>query len=187
MKKWFLVLFLLSLNVIFAQKDCEYNTNITDSLGTYKSTKEYLVNERFFGGSEKSMFFSLIDSGEFPSLGIKIIQKSSEFIPAICFDKSSKIYFQLENGKIVTLFSINEDNCGNSVLVDNKNCRILTGYFLFMEDTYEELKKSTITLMRIKYATETIDYIVKEELISEADKSVYFPSAYFMNYLKCVE
>lgn len=187
MKKWLLVLFLLNLSTLFAQKECEYNTNVTDSIGTYKSTKEYLMHERFFGGSEKSMFFSLIDSGEFPSLSIKIIQKSSDFTPAFCFDKSSKIYFQLENGKIVTLFSITEDNCGNSVIVDNKNCRILTGYFLFMNDTYDELKNSPISLIRIKYLTETVDYIAREELISEADKSIYLPSNYFINYLKCIE
>lgn len=187
MKKWFLVLFLLSCSIVLAQKECEYNTNVTDSLGTYRSTKEHLIQERIFGGSEKSIFFSLIDSGEFPSLNIKVIQKSSDFIPASCFDKSSKVYFQLENGKIITLLSINEDNCGNSVFVDNKNCRILSGYFLFMSDTYEELKKSPISLMRIKYSTETVDYIMRQELISEGEKAVYFPANYFINYLKCVE
>lgn len=187
MKKWFLVLFLISSSILFAQKECEYNTNVTDSLGTYRATKEHLMQERIFGGSEKSIFFSLIDSGEFPSLNIKIIQKSADFIPASCFDKSSKVYLQLENGKIVTLLSINEDNCGNSVFVDNKNCRILSGYFLFMSDSYEELKKSPISLMRIKYSTETVDYGIRQELISETDKSVYAPSNYFIDYLKCVE
>jgi hypothetical protein len=31
---------ILSLNS-FAQTDCEFSSNITDSIGTYKSTKEY--------------------------------------------------------------------------------------------------------------------------------------------------
>lgn len=187
MKKWFLVLFLINISIASAQKDCEYNTNVTDSLGTYKSTKEYLIQERFFGGSEKSMFFSLIDSGEFPSLNVKSIQKSSDFLPAVCFDENSRVFFQLENGKIVTLISINENNCGSSVRVDDKNCRILNGYFIFMKDTFEELKNSPISLMRIKYGAETVDYIMKQELISEADKAVYSPANYFINYLKCVE
>jgi len=187
MKKLFLVLFLINFSTLFAQKECEYTTNVTDSIGTYKSTKEFLAHERFFGGSEKSIFFSLIDSGEFPSLNIKIIQKSSEFIPAVCFDTTSKIFFQLENGKVITLISINEYDCGNSVLVDDKNCRILSGYFLFMKDTFEELKNSPISLMRIKFSTETVDYVIKEELISEADQSVFRPSTYFIDYLKCVE
>lgn len=187
MKKWILVLFLIKFSIASAQKECEYNTNVTDSLGTYKSTKEYLVQERFFGGSEKSMFFSLIDSGEFPSLSIKVIQKSTDFLPAVCLDENSKVYFQLENGKIITLISINDTNCGNSVRVDDKNCRILTGYFIFMKDTYEELKKSPISLMRIKYSSETLDYIMKQELVSEADKTIYSPANYFINYLKCVE
>lgn len=187
MKKVLLVLFLINFSTLFAQKECEYTTNVTDSIGTYKSTKEFLVHERFFGGNEKSIFFSLIDSGEFPSLNIKIIQKSSEFIPVACFDSTSKIYFQLENGKIVTLISINEENCGSSVFIDNKNCRILSGYFLFMKDTFEELKNSPISLMRIKFSTETVDYIIKEELVSEADRSVFRPSTYFIDYLKCIE
>ena len=55
MKKLFLVLYLINFSTLFAQKDCEYTTNVTDSIGTYKSTKEFLVHERFFGGSEKSI------------------------------------------------------------------------------------------------------------------------------------
>ncbi|MBL7887366.1 MAG: hypothetical protein JNJ52_11495 [Flavobacterium sp.] len=187
MKKLFILLFLVQYSFIFAQKDCEFTTNVTDSLGTYKSTKEYIMHERFFGGSEKSLFFSLINNGEFPSLKVQLIQKNSDFIPVTCFDESSKVFVQLENGKIITLLGANQSDCGDSVVVENKNCRILTGYFLFMKDTFEELKNSPISILRIKYGTETTDYIIKEELISEIDKINYQPSHYFIDYLKCVE
>ena len=56
-----------------------------------------------------------------------------------------------------------------------------------MKDTFEELKKSPISLMRIKYAGETVDYIFKSELTSEIDKVTYYPENYFINYLKCIE
>jgi len=52
MKKIFLLITFLTLNLTFAQKECEYSSNVTDSLGIYKSTKEYLVQERIFGGSK---------------------------------------------------------------------------------------------------------------------------------------
>jgi hypothetical protein len=41
-----------------------------------------------------------------PSLYIKYIQKSKEFIKANCFDKNSKLFFLLNNRKIVTLLHL---------------------------------------------------------------------------------
>ena len=40
----------LSFN-LFDQKTCEYAANVKDSIGTYKSTKEYLISEKVFGGN----------------------------------------------------------------------------------------------------------------------------------------
>ena len=65
--------------------------------------------------------------------------------------------------------------------------RIMNGYFLFMKDSFEELKKSPVTLMRIKFADETVDYILKENLVSEIDGKSYQPEKYFMNTLRCIE
>ena len=39
------LLFSLSLS---AQKPCEISVNVTDSIGTYKSTKDYLLYEKNF-------------------------------------------------------------------------------------------------------------------------------------------
>lgn len=182
-----LTILLFSLQFITAQKDCDYSTNVTDSIGTYKSTKSTLMHERNFGGKEKSIYFSLINSDGLKSLNVQIIEKSNDFSPASCFDERSRVYFQLASGKIVSLISVNESNCGSSLVLDNKNCRILNGYFIFIEGTFEELKKDPITLMRIKYATETLDYIVKDELVSESDQSIHKPSQYFITNLKCID
>ncbi len=43
---------------------------------------------------------------------------------------------------------------------------------MFMKDSSAELKKSPVSIMRIKYGTETIDYIIKKELVSEIDGKV---------------
>lgn len=188
MKTRLLLLFsvLISLTT-FAQKECEYTTNIKDSLGLYKLTKEYLMHERVFGNSQSSMYFSLINADGLLSLNIEMIQKSNDFIPAKCFDKNSKIYIQLNNGKIVTLLGLDQEMCGNSVRNNNQNNRVLSGYFLFMKDSFQELKKSPVSFIRIKFSSETIDYIMKSELTSEIDKKTYNPDHFFLNYLKCIE
>ena len=56
-----------------------------------------------------------------------------------------------------------------------------------MKDTMEELKKSPISVLRIKLGTDTIDYVFKEELVSEIDQKLWRPNSYFMNYLHCVQ
>ena len=111
-----------------------------------------------------------------------------DFIKANCFDKNSKIYFQLNNGKIITMLHINSESCGTMVKDDKGfNNRILTGYFLFIKDSFQDLKSSPISFMRIKYATETVDYVFKSDLLSEMDSKTYNPDTYFINYLKCIE
>ena len=69
----FVLLSLLSLN-LFAQKDCEYSTNIKDFLGVYKVTNEYLVSEKNFGGKKDYIFYSLITDNGVPMLNLQIIQ-----------------------------------------------------------------------------------------------------------------
>jgi hypothetical protein len=172
----------------FAQKPCEYSANVTDSIGTYKVTNEYLISEKYFGGNFNYIFFSLAQTDGLPTLNLQLIQKSKDFIKANCFDKNSKVFLQLENGKIVTLIHINQENCG-TLIRDEKGFdnRINTGIFMFMKDNFEELKKSPISIMRIKYLTDTVDYIVKGELTSELTGKVTHPNTYFIENIRCVE
>ena len=186
MKKIIVLIFCLQCCLSFAQKNCEYNTNVTDSLGTYKATKEYIMHERTFGNTQATVFFSLVNADGLPSLKVQLIQKSNDFIPAKCFDKTSKVFLQLSDNKIITLVAIDSETCGEAIKNTNVNNRILLGYFLFMKDTLESLQNSPIVLMRIKYTTDTVDYIIKNELISEIDNQTYHPDTYFVNYLKCI-
>lgn len=182
-----LTLFLLTFNA-FAQKPCEYSANVNDSIGTYKVTNEYLISEKYFGGTFDYVFFSLAQTDGLPTLNLQLIQKSKDFIKANCFDKNSRVFLQLENGKIVTLIHIDRESCG-TLIRDDKGFdnRINTGIFMFMKDNFEELKKSPISIMRIKYLTTTEDYIVKRELTSELNGKVYNPNTYFMENIRCVE
>ena len=181
------VIILFNLN-IHGQKPCEISVNVTDSLGKYKATKDYLLYEKIFNGKSSFIFASLVVADGTPALNLQFIEKSMEFIKAKCFDKNSKIYLQLLNGKIVTLLHIDKDSCPNMLRDDNGyNNRILTGYFLFKKDGYEDLKSSPVSIMRIKFSTETEDYILKKELKSELNGTVYEPENYFNNYLHCIE
>jgi len=188
MKKYLLLVFYFLSVTSFAQKPCEYNTNITDSIGSYKITPDYLIHERIFAGNSNYIFYSLALTDGIPSLNVQFITKSKEFIKASCFDKDSKIYLQLQNGKIVMLIHIDKENCG-SLIRDEKGFdnRIKTGIFLFTKENYEELKKSPISLMRIKSLTESEDYVFKKEIKSELDGKEYFPETYFMNTMRCIE
>ncbi|TPG33303.1 hypothetical protein [Flavobacterium pectinovorum] len=182
-----LTFFLLTLTA-FAQKPCEYSANVTDSIGTYKITNEYLISEKNFGGTFNYVFFSLAQTDGLPTLNLQLIQKSKDFIKANCFDKNSKVFLQLENGKIVTLIHVNQENCG-TLIHDDKGYdnRVNTGYFMFMKDNYEELKKSPVSIMRIKYLTDVEDYIVRADLTSELTGKVYHPNTYFIDNIRCVE
>ncbi|WP_163399785.1 hypothetical protein [Flavobacterium fluviatile] len=171
----------------FAQKPCEYSANVTDSIGTYKVTNEYLISERNFGNTSNYVFFSLAQTDGLPTLNLQLIQKSKDFIKANCFDKNSKVFLQLQNGKVVTLMHINQENCGTLLHDKDFNNRINTGIFMFVKDNYEELKKSPVTIMRIKYLTATEDYIIRGEITSEMNGKTYQPATYFMENMRCVE
>ena len=188
MKNIVLALFLLLNLTVFAQTPCEIDTNVTDSLGTYKLTKQFIIFERSFAGNSTTLFFALSNNNGILGLETQQLQSSSDFIKANCFDANSKIYLQLNNGKIVTLFYTGNETCGTLIRNDkNENSRIITGSFVFAKENYEELKVSQVTFMRIKFAGETTDYPFKTEFTSELDKKTYQPENYFINYLKCVE
>ncbi len=171
-----------------SQNPCEFSTDVNDSIGSYKNTRDYLVHERNFAGTSAYIYFSLALTDGTPTLNAQFIQKSKEFLKANCFDKNSRIYLQLDNGKVITMLHIDQENCGTSLRTeDGSNNRIMTGYFMFLKDSFEELKKSPVSLMRIRYATETVDYIFKPELVSEMNGSTYNPSLYFINTLHCID
>lgn len=187
-KKIVLALFLFTNLIAFSQKPCEIETNVTDTLGTYKSTKQFIIFERSFAGNSNNIFFSLTNNNGVIGVETQQLISSFDFVKANCLDANSRIYLQLNNGKIVTLLFAGNDTCGTLIRNDrNQNTRIIVGSFVFSKDNYEDLKISPVTFMRIKYSSEIIDYPFKTELISELDKKNYQPENYFINYLKCIE
>jgi len=187
MKKIFSIAILLTTILSFGQKPCVLDTDVTDSLGTYKSTKSYQIFERSFAGNSTRIFFSLASDNGIIVLDFQLIQQSEEFIKAFCIDKNTKLYLQLNNGKIVTLLHAGKDTCGTLVRNEKGNNRLTHGTFVFAKENYEDLKTSKVTFMRVSANGETIDYPFKTEFTSELDNIKYEPENYFIDYLKCVD
>jgi hypothetical protein len=189
MKLYFTLLsFVMIATSSFSQKPCDFATDVTDSIGTYKVTKEYLIFEKNFAGKSSYIFNSIVLTDGTPTLSLQFLDKSFDFIKAKCFDKNSRLYFQLNDGKIVTLIHIDQEICG-TMIRDEKgfNNRVLNGNFMFMKDNYEALKLSPISFMRIKFGAETEDYILRKEITSELDTLVYQPENYFIDYFHCLQ
>jgi len=173
--------------VVKAQDPCEWAANVSDSIGQYKATKNYLMHERNFAGTLSSVYFSLALTDGLPTLNVQMIQRGKDFLKADCFDKNSRMFLQLENGKIVTLLHIDQENCATGVRNEEVNNRILAGYFLFPKDAIETLQSSPVSLMRIRFSTGTTDYIIRESFVSETENKTYSPARYFMSALPCLE
>ncbi len=188
MNKLILIALLFLPLIGYSQKPCEIETNVSDSLGTYKITRQSIIFERKFAGNATNLFFALFKENGIIGLELQQIKSSEEFIKANCFDTNSKIFLQLNNGKIITLFFSGNETCGTLIRNENnQNTRILVGSFLFSKSNYEELKSSPVTLMRISYSGENIDYPFKTEFTAEINKKTYQPENYFIDYLNCVE
>jgi hypothetical protein len=189
MKITILLLFLSFQTLIFAQKPCEYVVNVSDTLGTLKETKSCLIYEKVSENATELIFLSLISNDGMPVLSLQIIEKSPNFITPKCIDQNSKIYFQLSNGKIFTLINSSENECASLIYneAEKLNNRLLSAYFLFRKDDFKELKEFPISVMRIKYTSESIDYVLPKELHTEKAEGVFEPEKFFNNYFPCIE
>jgi hypothetical protein len=193
MKKFLLILLLVTAlfnaNAQTETSDCEYTVENTEDGGELKTTREYLMYEKVFGGSAQFMFFSLTNSGGTPLLNFQLLAKSKDFPKLYCLDKNSKIYVQLTNGKVVTFISATEESCAGLIYdsAEKNNIRVLSGTFLFTKGSIEDLESAGITFIRVKYSTETVDYPIRSQINSETMKREYFPEVFFKNYLKCLK
>ncbi len=188
-KRNLIIVILFIINTLNAQKPCEFSDNFTDSIGSYKKTKETLVYERVFGNNHEQIFFSLLNDQNTLLLNINTIKKDTEFLKAECYDTRSKVFIQLTNKKIIPLFYANDESCSNLLDVgDNKvYLRLHVGYFLFPKEVYKELKDHPIEFIRIRNSQATKDFYVKDLLVSEISKSSSRPTNFFTDFLHCID
>ncbi|MFK7003844.1 hypothetical protein BWK63_10260 [Flavobacterium covae] len=188
MKIIFNWLFLFTNFYIWSQKPCELALNIKDSISVIKQTKSCTIYEKVFGGKTTLIFLSLISTNGIPSLKLEHLQKSQKFETPICFDKSSKIIFQLSNGRIYTLLYGDNDRCDDLIYNEKEriNNRFIESNFFFLKDDLEELKKYPISFMRINFAGTSTDYVIRKELDCETLVETYFPAQFFIDHFNCI-
>ena len=186
----YLLFILFSVSISSAQnKDCKYDYEEKTDSTTVRVLSEKLIYEKVYGNTKEMIHFVLINNNGIPTLNLQFLQSSKDFISASCLNKTSKIVFQLANGKKVTLISNTEDACNNLVYNEKEktNIRILDGYFLFTPNNYEEFKKSPISLMRIQFSNGSKDYVIKKEIKSELLNTTFYPENIFIDFLNCIE
>jgi hypothetical protein len=186
----YILFILFSITISPAQnKNCIYDFEEKKDSTDIKVLSEKLIYERVYGITKEMIHFVLINNNGVPTLNLQFLQTSKDFISASCLDKTSRIVFQLANGKIVTLVCNTDEICNNLIYneTEKSNIRILDGYFLFTPNNYEELKKSSINLMRIQFTNGSKDFVIKKEIKSELLNTTYYPENIFIDYLNCVE
>lgn len=172
-----------------AAQECTYSIDDKTAGQELKTLPEYLMYEKVFASTSQFLFFSLSNSQGMPLVNLQLLSKSKDFVKLTCIDKTSRVHIQLANGKIISLISASEEQCSGLMYDanENNNLRVLTGIFLFPVGSIEELEKSPISFIRVKYASESVDYSIKGEFTSETMKKSYNPERYFMDYLKCIK
>ncbi len=188
MRHFLFFTFLILATAGFAQNPCDISANVTDSLGTYQSTKPYLVHERNFGDDKSYLYLSMAITDGTPTLNFQHIRKSKNFMVAECFNSSSRLYLQLQNGKVITLVYADAGDCGTSVRSeDGYSNRIMSANFYFTKGSFEDLKVSPVNFIRVKYASANTNFIFKSKLKSEFDDLSYEPETYFQRLLTCLK
>ncbi|MGV8992685.1 MAG: hypothetical protein ACOH1O_01170 [Flavobacterium sp.] len=188
MRHFFLFTLFLLTSLSFAQNPCDISANVTDSIGTYQATKPYLVYERNFGDDKSYLYLSMAITDGTPTLNFQHIRKSKSFMVAECFNSSSRLYLQLQNGKVITMVYADQGDCGTSVRSeDGYSNRILSANFYFTKGTLQDLKDSPINFIRVKYASANTNFIFKSSLKSEFDGLSYEPETYFQRLLTCLK
>ncbi len=170
-------------------KECKYAVEDTTQGQELRTTPDYLMYERSFAGSSQFLFFSLSNSQGLPLVNFQLLSKAKDFPKMFCFEKDARVYVQLANNKIVTLIYAGEGQCAQLIYdeIEKNNIRALSGTFLFMKGSMEDLESSTITFIRVKYSGEMVDYPIRSELVSESMKQTYRPDTYLKENLKCVK
>lgn len=89
--KHILYLFLFLPTILFSQsKDCVYDMNEKTDSTSLKVLTEQVIHERVYGNSKEFIQFKLLNSDGTPLVNVQLLQRHTEFIPASCFNKSSR-------------------------------------------------------------------------------------------------
>lgn len=185
-----LVALLLFTNFLFSQdKACDFEIDIATDTSSTRVLKDKIIDESIYGNTTSFLTFKLFEVDGVLGVNFQYLQKSKDFLSPICIDKNTKIFLELSNGKQVKLVNSSEIETCNELQYDaiNKNnVRVLTGFFYFAPENFQDLKAEKVYLIKITASTGDVNFVIKPELNSEIYKEKSTPDTYFMNYLKCL-
>ncbi|QNJ98820.1 hypothetical protein [Constantimarinum furrinae] len=182
------LLFFFSLFPMYSQEDCNYKIQYELDDDNFILTHEQLAE--FMVGKDQNVFiyFSLMKEGPVKSLVLQVSLNAVEMPPIMCFDKTSRIIFQLEDKSYASLAYLGETICGRQSEPENqlKNSIVEAAFFLD-EENLNRLKSSPIETMRITTMKTNFDIVFQEVISNKAIEEPIYPKEYFLKYLDCIE
>jgi hypothetical protein len=181
---------LLFINFSFSQdKICDFETNIVTDTSSTRVLTDEIIDESIFGNTTSFLTFKMFEVDGVLGINFQYLQKSKDILMPICIDKNTKIILELSNGKQVKLINSTELEACNDIQYDaiNKNnVRVLTGFFYFTPENFQDLKTEKVFLIKIAAITGDVNFIIKPQLNSEIYKTKSTPDTYFIENLKCL-
>lgn len=181
---------LLFTNLSFAQvKPCDFEINVATDTSSTKVLKDKIIDESIFGNTTSFLTFKLFEVDGILGVNFQYLQKSKDILTPICIDKNTKILLDLSNGKQVKMINSTELETCNELQYDaisKNNVRILSGFFYFTPENFQDLKTEKVYLIKITANTGDVNFVIKPELNSEIYNEKSTPDTFFIDYLKCL-
>lgn len=181
---------LLFTHFSFAQdKSCDFEIDVVTDTSSTRVLKDKIIDENIFGNTTSFLTFKLFAVDGVLGLNFQYLQKSKDILSPICMDVNTKMVLELSNGKQVKLVNSNNGETCNDLQYDDinkNNVRVLSGFFYFSPENFQDLKTEKVFLIKITAVTGDVDFVIKPELNSEIYKTKSTPDTYFMDFLKCL-
>jgi hypothetical protein len=177
-------------NLSFSQdKICDFETNVVTDTSSTRVLTDEIIDESIFGNTTSFLTFKMFEVDGVLGINFQYLQKSKDILSPICIDKNTKIFLELSNGKQVKLVNATEIETCNDLQYDEKNknnVRVLTGFFYFTPENFQDLKSEKVYLIKLTANTGDVNFVIKPTLNSEIYKTKSTPDTYFIENLKCL-
>jgi len=188
MKKLLLPLFLLYLLTGYSQDSCNYKIQVDTESEQFTLTHEVLADYMLGKNQTVFIYFSLMKEDTIRSLVLQLSLNAAEMPPIACFNKDSRVSFELDNGSFVSLRYLGEVNCGRqSEPKDALKNSTSEAAFYIDDKSMLMLKESKLKSMRLTTMKTNFDIEFQNLISNSIIKEPVYPKEFFLNNLSCVE
>lgn len=190
MKKMIALLLLFTAMVGYGQEsDCNYKLQVDTEAEQFVLTNAELAE--YMLGLERTVFiyFSLMKEADVKSLVIQLsVNAKKQVPPMMCFNKDSRVSFQLEDGSFVSLRYLGDELCGRQTENEDTLHNSTSEAAFFLDETsLKRLSESEILSMRLTTMRTNFDVAFQDVLSNEELPVPIYPKEFFLNYLQCLE